>query len=1046
VYYAVSDGGREVAIKAVQNYEQIELRGIGQCMNIKSPHLVTIFDVKHNDQNEPFVIMEYVSGPSLRDLITESPGGLGAQKAAFFLREIAKGLSYLHECGIVHRDLKPGNVFYENGYVKIGDYGLAKAISASRHSGHTITVGTVHYMAPEIGAGSYNRSIDIYALGILLYEMLTGDVPFSGSSPAEILMRHMTDTPTLDNIEEPFKSVISKALAKDPEDRYKTVQEMVEDLYGSENIRNSVSHFSPDELSVIAERVAAKAHIGDQPAVRKPRTVRADEPTRDIGGKVADAHGNDMGKQLRQTAQRLADQADAFGRKVAAEVDAKVRLSAIDDPIDPNQRRTLALLTMGLIAVGAGILSGGNIFPTAVAVFVMTAICSKVILFTRQRWFTNLEPESQWIPRIGMCCVAALLASVAAGFLGMTGIGPLGFGRGGFPFGFRMQTPITSLLGGSLPWLSLAVPMLLVNWLRISDPARAKRISLGSAIWVGILGLIGGSVFGQAGFVAAAVLAGTSLVVQAYSPFGKVSQHAPGAKARSDKKEEAAKRTASLVGLPVSPKIRTCWWVGSFLTLGLGIFLLIMAGVELHGEEFAMGISGGVSSLILSLLCLLTSFRSRFTGWYRYLIKPLILAACVMTIVTSSVCMGVMNLRNDEFLVSLFLIIFPAVAFLAVAIIPARFFGSIPEAPAPSIDAKQPSGVSSNKRPRSFLRRAVGMSGFPPGVHLKPAAPSVEAKLPSGISSYKRLWALLLCAAGMSGFPAGLHRFYVGKIGTGILWFVTGGLFFIGQIIDIIMILAGQFKDRYEKPLEIWLDKSELDPKTPGAPVAAESAAPARDAAAQTAQSAEAVQPPAPDHAAAPSAQAVPTSSVMFERFNPLAFLFSGFGFVLSFVAVIVGLASALHLPHFVATGWPDPEVAINLESSLGANWPQTLMEMGRIISIVLMLPAAVCVSIGRRHLGARHLIRGILGLGGLLAAVLMLADGMYWSFRGRGATPGYAPGEEFGAVLQRVIEGCSCEESFFAAIIFMASIVILAWPARPRKMMLTPALNQGLI
>jgi serine/threonine protein kinase len=169
-------------------------------MNIKSPHLVTIFDVKYNDRNEPFVLMEYVSGPSLHDLLSEAPGGLGAQKAAFFLREIAKGLSYLHECGIVHRDLKPGNVFYENGYVKIGDYGLAKAISASRHSGHTITVGTVHYMAPEIGAGNYNCSIDIYALGVLLHEMLTGDVPFGGSSPAEILMKHMTVAPELANI------------------------------------------------------------------------------------------------------------------------------------------------------------------------------------------------------------------------------------------------------------------------------------------------------------------------------------------------------------------------------------------------------------------------------------------------------------------------------------------------------------------------------------------------------------------------------------------------------------------------------------------------------------------------------------------------------------------------------------------------------------------------------------------------------------------------------------------------------------------------------
>ncbi|MCP4711932.1 MAG: serine/threonine protein kinase, partial [Planctomycetes bacterium] len=213
VYYAVSDSGRQVALKVVQSYEQIELRGISQCMNLKSPHLVSIFDVKHNKENKPFVVMEYVSGPSLRDMMDEMPSGLGTQKSAFFLREIAKGLSYLHESGIVHRDLKPSNIFYENGYVKIGDYGLSKAISASRHSGQTITVGTVHYMAPEIGAGCYDRSIDIYALGVLLYEMLTGQVPYFGSSPAEVLMKHMTSEPDLTHVEEPFQKVIKKALA-----------------------------------------------------------------------------------------------------------------------------------------------------------------------------------------------------------------------------------------------------------------------------------------------------------------------------------------------------------------------------------------------------------------------------------------------------------------------------------------------------------------------------------------------------------------------------------------------------------------------------------------------------------------------------------------------------------------------------------------------------------------------------------------------------------------------------------------------------------------
>ena len=179
VYYAVSDAGREVALKVITGFEQIELRGISQCMNLKNPHLVSIFDVKYNDQNRPFVIMEFVAGPSLRQLLDESPGGLGAQKTAFFLREIGKGLTFLHDCGIVHRDLKPGNIFYENGYVKIGDYGLSKAMEPTQHSGQTITVGTVHYMAPEVGVGKTLVSssiIDRVAadLGRRLYEVPVG--------------------------------------------------------------------------------------------------------------------------------------------------------------------------------------------------------------------------------------------------------------------------------------------------------------------------------------------------------------------------------------------------------------------------------------------------------------------------------------------------------------------------------------------------------------------------------------------------------------------------------------------------------------------------------------------------------------------------------------------------------------------------------------------------------------------------------------------------------------------------------------------------------
>ncbi|MCH7705231.1 MAG: serine/threonine protein kinase, partial [Planctomycetes bacterium] len=250
VYYAISDGGREVALKYLKENPEIELRGVGHTINLKSPHLVTIFDVKKSVDGDYFIIMEYCSGPSLRDLLIAESNGFKPEKAAFFVREIAKGLSHLHDRGIVHRDLKPGNIFYDDGYVKIGDYGLSKFISVSRHSAQTASIGTVHYMAPEIGSGNYSHSVDIYALGVMLYEMLLGRVPFEGASMGEVLMKHLTSQPEVDNLPQPFAAVIRKALIKDPKDRYQSVDEMVSDMLAGEELQNSVAGFRPASLTV----------------------------------------------------------------------------------------------------------------------------------------------------------------------------------------------------------------------------------------------------------------------------------------------------------------------------------------------------------------------------------------------------------------------------------------------------------------------------------------------------------------------------------------------------------------------------------------------------------------------------------------------------------------------------------------------------------------------------------------------------------------------------------------------------------------------------
>jgi serine/threonine protein kinase len=236
VYFATSDAGKEVALKLIRRNLDVELRGVTQCLNLKHPNLIALYDIRTDTMGDQWVVMEYVSGESLEDVIERHPNGMPVEEALRWLRGISQGVSYLHDHGIVHRDLKPGNIFSDEGMVKIGDYGLAKFISCSRRSGQTESVGTVHYMAPEIANGRYGREIDTYALGIILFEMLTGHVPFEGESVGEVLMKHLTAEPDLTSLAEPYRGIVERALAKDPGLRLKSVGELVALLPGGEAI------------------------------------------------------------------------------------------------------------------------------------------------------------------------------------------------------------------------------------------------------------------------------------------------------------------------------------------------------------------------------------------------------------------------------------------------------------------------------------------------------------------------------------------------------------------------------------------------------------------------------------------------------------------------------------------------------------------------------------------------------------------------------------------------------------------------------------------
>jgi serine/threonine protein kinase len=248
VYFAVSDAGKEVALKRIQRNLDVELRGMSHCLNLKHPHLVSLHDICQTDVDgnrgakvkasvdtklnatQWWVVMEYIAGPNLREVLDDSPSGLPETEVRRWFSGIAAGIAHLHDSGLVHRDVKPGNVFDDLGIVKVGDYGLSKFISSSHRGGHTESVGTFHYMAPEIGRGQYGREIDIYALGIVLHELLTGRVPFDGESCHEIIVKHLTAVPDLSGVASPYRVTIARCLEKDPQRRFANVGQLMQSL------------------------------------------------------------------------------------------------------------------------------------------------------------------------------------------------------------------------------------------------------------------------------------------------------------------------------------------------------------------------------------------------------------------------------------------------------------------------------------------------------------------------------------------------------------------------------------------------------------------------------------------------------------------------------------------------------------------------------------------------------------------------------------------------------------------------------------------------
>jgi hypothetical protein len=273
VYYATSDSGKEVALKLILRNLDVERRGVIQCMNLKCPNLLTVYDLKSNDSGDNFVIMEYVSGPSLASVLQQYPQGLPLHEVRLWLKGLVEGVAYLHDHGIVHRDLKPANLFMEEGIVKIGDYGLAKLITPSHGTEHSESIGTCHYMAPEIGSGKYHKPIDVYAIGVILYEMITGRVPFDGETVNEVLMKHLTARPDVSMLPEPYKTIVTRALDKDPSKRTARIYDL---LPPEDAPRNP-------EVRIIGEGKKGQPAATPRPEPEEIIHITAEEPVFYIG-------------------------------------------------------------------------------------------------------------------------------------------------------------------------------------------------------------------------------------------------------------------------------------------------------------------------------------------------------------------------------------------------------------------------------------------------------------------------------------------------------------------------------------------------------------------------------------------------------------------------------------------------------------------------------------------------------------------------------------------------------------------------------------------
>ena len=241
---------------------------------LSHPNIVAVYDVSHTSDVD-YIVMELIDGITLKQYIQKKGGKLSWKEALHFITQIMKALSHAHGRGIIHRDIKPHNIMVlRDGTVKVADFGIARLTNGKQNTMTQEALGSVHYISPEQARGSrIDARSDIYSAGVVLYEMLTGRLPYEGDSPVAVAIQHINSIPLSpreidDSIPEPMEAITVKAMASDVDKRYVSADAMLADLDAFRKNPNINFDYTAEDL---------KAGDGDEPTMvlgaNSPQTV-----------------------------------------------------------------------------------------------------------------------------------------------------------------------------------------------------------------------------------------------------------------------------------------------------------------------------------------------------------------------------------------------------------------------------------------------------------------------------------------------------------------------------------------------------------------------------------------------------------------------------------------------------------------------------------------------------------------------------------------------------------------------------------------------------